>query len=175
MASHQTLPERSRDWNGWLPHDVADRVDRPGDVVDQRDADQPGPEERGQRAPPRPGEQAAEQGGEQQRAARRTSGNIREIRARCRGPRAGRGRTWPARSARRRTASPCGRSSRPLVSAQVAVAVPPRGVRVALAVAERVVLAVVGDPADQRALDGERPGDGQGDPQRPVGLERRRG
>ena len=42
------------------PIDVADRVDRPGHVVQQADADEAGPEERGHRALPRPGEQAAE-------------------------------------------------------------------------------------------------------------------
>ena len=51
------------------------------------------------------------------------------------------------------------------------VAVAPRAVRVALAVAERVVLAVVGDPADDRSLDGQRPGNGQRDPQRALRLE----
>ncbi len=44
--------------------------------------------------------------------------------------------------------------------------------RVAVAVGELVVLAVVGDPADHRALDGQRAGDGQRDLHRPVGLER---
>jgi hypothetical protein len=43
-------------------------------------------------------------------------------------------------------------------------------VRVALAVAERVVPAVVGDPPDDRALDGERARDGERDLERPLGL-----
>ena len=60
---------------------------------------------------------------------------------------------------------------RPLVSGR-RVAEPPGRVRVALAVGERVVLAVIGDPADDRALDGQRAGDRERDPQRPVRLER---
>ena len=49
---------------------VADRVDRPRDVVQQRNPHQARPEERGERAPPRPGQQAAEQRGHQQRGHR---------------------------------------------------------------------------------------------------------
>jgi len=50
-----------------------------------------------------------------------------------------------------------------------------RAVRVALLVGVRVVLAVVGDPVDDRALDGHRPGGGEevldrlGGPERAVG------
>ena len=51
------------------------------------------------------------------------------------------------------------------------LAVAPRRVRVAVAVGELVVLAVVGDPADDRALDREAAGDGQRDLDPAVGLE----
>src|SRR5215475_13120503 len=46
---------------------VADRVDRPGDVVQQRDPDQAGPEEGGERALPGHPPEAADQRREQQR------------------------------------------------------------------------------------------------------------
>ena len=46
-----------------------------------------------------------------------------------------------------------------------------RAVGVALLVRERVVLAVVGDPLDHRALDGRRAEDGPHRAQRPAGLE----
>src|SRR5580658_3113974 len=72
------LPERRdgqpRDVARPVPHlellateGVADGVDRPGDVVQQRDPDQAGPEEGGHRAPPGQSPQSADQGGEQQR------------------------------------------------------------------------------------------------------------
>ena len=48
----------------------------------------------------------------------------------------------------------------------------PRRVRVALLVGERVVAAVVGDPAHDAALEGEAAGDGQRDLHRAGGLER---
>ena len=83
----------------------------------RRDPHQRAPEERGHRALPRHRDQAADDG--RQRAARPTT-NQRELRARsgrCRGPSAGRARTCAARSARCRTASPCARSKRPLISA----------------------------------------------------------
>ena len=48
----------------------------------------------------------------------------------------------------------------------------PRRVRVALLVGERVVAAVVGDPADDAALEREAAGDGERDPQRARRLER---
>jgi hypothetical protein len=45
-------------------------------------------------------------------------------------------------------------------------------VRIAFAVGEGVVAAVIGDPLDQRTLDGERTGHGEGHPGPGVGLER---
>jgi hypothetical protein len=45
-------------------------------------------------------------------------------------------------------------------------------VRVALFVGECVVAAVVGDPGDDRALEGQAAHHGQRDPQRSDGLER---
>src|SRR5258706_6220215 len=49
-----------------LTEGVADRVDRPGDVMQERDPDQAGPEERDHGALPRHRPQPADQGGEQQ-------------------------------------------------------------------------------------------------------------
>jgi len=51
-------------------------------------------------------------------------------------------------------------------------AVAPRGVRVTLAVGVGVVTSMVGDPLDDCAFQGQRPGHGQGDPQPTYGLER---
>src|SRR5206468_9132312 len=52
------------------------------------------------------------------------------------------------------------------------VAVAPRGVWVTLLVAERMVAAVVGNPADDGTLDREAAGDGERDPHRSRRLER---
>ena len=49
---------------------------------------------------------------------------------------------------------------------------PPRRMRIAVAIAECVVAAVVGDPADHRSFDRHRAGDRQRHAQGPVGLER---
>ena len=60
----------------------------------------------------------------------------------------------------------------PLHRPRKRLAVAPRRVRVAFLVAEGVVPAVVGHPPDHRPLDGGRPGDGERDAHRPLGLER---
>ena len=117
IASHQTLPDLSRDLNGPLADGVADRVDRPGDVVQQRDADQRAPEERGERALPATSTRARRR--RRAAAARRATshGNSRETRTMSRSLSRS-GRVLPLRrSARCRTASRCGRSSRPFISA----------------------------------------------------------
>ena len=57
-------------------------------------------------------------------------------------------------------------------AAQAAAVADVRAVRVALLVGVGVVLAVVGDPADHRPLDGHRAEDGEQVLERPVGLER---
>src|SRR5690606_2966770 len=58
------VPRLVADLELLLAEDVADRVDRPGDVVEQADAYERAPEERGQRALPGPGDQAADDGGQ---------------------------------------------------------------------------------------------------------------
>ena len=78
--------------NGRSPMRVADRVDRPGDVVQQADADEAAPEERGQRALPRHRPQAAERRRAGSSERRRARGR-RARSGRCRRPSAGRGRT----------------------------------------------------------------------------------
>ena len=60
IASGQKLVALPRAVNGRAPDHVADRVDRPGDEVQQRDADQPGPEQCGDRTPPRHADQSAQ-------------------------------------------------------------------------------------------------------------------
>ena len=69
-ASGQTLREWSRAANGASPImwqiELIDHVTWCSSATRTR----PGPEERGERAPPRPGQQAAEQGGHQQRGHR---------------------------------------------------------------------------------------------------------
>ena len=94
-ASH-TLPDLSRTSNGALAERVADRVDRPGDVVQQGDADQAGPEERGHRALPRPRPQPADHGREPQATRTRSSRERPSTVSRCRGPRAGPGLNFAA-------------------------------------------------------------------------------
>ena len=155
IASGQKLAARSRRRTALADH-VADRVDRPGDVVQQRDADQPGPEERGQRAPPGPGDQAAEQ----RRAA--TSVITRPQREQLVDPadvavgeQVG-GEPPLVGAGRGRTASPCGRARSPW-PARGDGAEQPRRVRVALPVGEGVVAAVVGHPVDDGALHGQLP------------------
>ena len=155
-----------------LADHVADRVDRPGDVVQQRDPHQRGPEERGQRAGPGPGDQAAEhrRAASSETATRAgTAGRPARCPGRPAGPGANRSRLVCSRS----NSQPDVRVARsPWPAPPVDVAVAPRRVRVALAVAEGVVAAVVGHPADDRALDRHRAGDRQRDAQPPVGLER---
>ena len=95
-----------------LAERVADRVDRPGHVVQQGDAHQRAPEERGHRALPRPRDQAAERRPAQQRD-RDPHRELASRSGRCRGPSAGRGVLRCGWSARRRTATPCGRRAGP--------------------------------------------------------------
>ena len=86
--------------------EVADRVDRPRDVVEQEDPDQAAPEQRLQPGAERAAPEPAGGEREQQRAARpraRTSARRRP----CRGRRAGPSRTSSTRRGRR-----CGRASR---------------------------------------------------------------
>ena len=110
--------------------------------------------------------------GRQPAARPRATAGTAGRRGGCRGRASGRACTSRGWCARRRTSSRCARSQKPLISAGIDLAVAPRRVRIALAVAERVVAAVVGHPADHRPLDRQRAGDRQRDPQRPVGLER---
>ena len=74
---------------------VADRVDRPGDVVQQHDPHQAGPEERGERAPPGPGRQPTETPA--QTAPTTVQSGNRDRRSRYRGRRADLGRTAQVR------------------------------------------------------------------------------
>ena len=155
---------------GPVADDVADRVDRPGDVVQHRDADEAGPEERGERAPPGHGDQAPEQ----RRAEQAHHGPQRELPGDAAdvaigeqvGSEAGDVGPVPVEGPSHvRVPEPArhrGRSG----------AEQPRGVRVALLVGEGVVAAVIGDPGEDVALQGEAPGDRQGVAQAAVGLER---
>ena len=65
--SHQTLVDVVVGREATAAVEVADRVDRPGDVVDEEDPHEPAPEQPGERAGERPGEQPAERGGEPER------------------------------------------------------------------------------------------------------------
>ena len=63
MASGQKFVERSRTVHGRVP--IMWQIELTDQVTwcSTADADQPGPEERGERAPPGPAEQSAERGG----------------------------------------------------------------------------------------------------------------
>ena len=160
----------SRVSNGRSPYHVADRVDGPGHVVQQADAHQPGPEERGQRALPGPGDQAADQRRHQQEASTSSGEQLVDPADVLVGDQVGR---EPVPVGQLTVEQPADvREEQALGQAQKPVAVAPRRVRVALLVGVRVVPAVVGDPLDDGALDGERAGHRQRDPQRALGLER---
>ena len=136
-----------------LAEEVADRVDRPGHVVLDEDADEAAPDEAGERALPAHGQQAAEHRRDQQRRASTISGNLR---LRMRMPRS----STRSLAYLRARASPCVRQSHAGVRvpeaaqrAHHAVAVTDvRRVRIALDVGVRVVLAMVGDPVDDGPL-----------------------
>ena len=125
------------------------------------------PEEAGHRARPRPGDQPAEHGGQQEAhrhpdpegpADRRSVGEQIGDEAAlvvCRG----------------RRATPCARAGSRAPPRQRG-AVQPGRMRVALAVGEGVVTAVVGHPVQHVALHGEGPGDRHGHPQPRPRLER---
>ena len=152
--------------------EVAHRVDRPGDVVEHEDAHEAAPHQAGERALERAGEEVAEAGREQQAdehdaeeaaADEAHAAVLDEVAGVLRALRAAVGVEQPAHV----------RVPEPVQRAQEAVAVADvRGVRVALLVGVGVVLAVVGDPRDDRALDRHRPERGEHVLDRLVGLER---
>src|SRR6201996_8700621 len=149
---------------------VADRVDRPGDVVQQRDPDQAGPEERGQRAVPGQPPQAADQGGQQQRGGdQRREQLVHDPQLAVR--QQGRDELLLRRLVRCEQPDHVG-VHQALGQCLGVVAVTPRGVRVAFPVAVLVVPPVVGDPVEHRALNGHGPAYRQRDPQAGPGLER---
>src|ERR1700759_3198924 len=149
---------------------VADRVDRPGDVVQQRDPDQAGPEEGGQRALPGHPPQAADKRREQQRDRDepREPGIYRldpPVGEQVGGELLLRGLVRVEEPADMRVEQALGQRLR-------VIAVPPRGVRVALLVAVLVVPAVVRHPGDDGPLDAQAARDRQSDPRAGFGLER---
>src|SRR5580700_82596 len=129
---------------------VADGVDRPGDVVQQRDADQAGPEEGGQRAvnghPPQPADQRREQQRDRDERGKQL----------VHPPNPGVGEQVGGELLLRglvRVEQPADvRVHQPLGQRLPVVPVPPRRVRVALPVAVFVVPAVVGHPGNDRSL-----------------------
>ena len=146
---------------GPLADHVADRVDRPGDVVQQADPDQRGPEEGGQRAGPGPAEQAAEH----RRAEHREGHPERELPIDPDQVRIGQqvrrvlvlvGLLGVEQPAHVREPEALGQAGQRLTE-------PPGRVRVTVPVGEGVVPAVVGHPADHRALDRQRAGDRERD------------
>src|SRR5580692_8293983 len=152
-----------------LAEGVADGVDRPGDVVQEGDPDQAGPEECGDRALPGHRPQSADQGRREQRGGDQPGeppGDSRHV---------GVGEPVRAELLLRRDVAveqPAdvgegeALGQRPDVVPEA-----PRGVRVALLVAVLVVPAVIGDPGDHRALDGQRPGHCERDLEAADGLE----
>jgi hypothetical protein len=155
---------------GAIADHVADRVDRPGDVVQDRDAHESGPEQRGERTPPGHGDQAAEQrhcgqaGPGEQREQPTDRGNVavgQQIGDETGGigvvateQPAQMGMEEPARERGWRTAEQ------------------PRGVWIAFLVGEGVVAAVVRGPGNHVTLQGEAAGDRETVAQAAVGLER---
>ena len=143
--------------------DVAHRVDGEGDVVQQGDPDQAAPEERGQGAPPRPRPQPADEGRDQASTRATQSGNDPRhpaddpVGQQLGGVAALRGLLPVEEPAEMGVEEALGQGPG-------AVAVAPGRMRVAVAVGEAVVLAVVGHPLDDRTLDGHAAGDGQRSP-----------
>ena len=143
---------------------VAQRVDAPGDVLQQGDADQSGPQQGGQCGVPAAADRPAQgerhperhdaQGGE--RCRDRPHGRVGH---QVRGIARGRGRViaqQPANMRMGETAELPGQAG----------SVPVRRMRVTRPVGKGVMTAVDGDPADDLALEAHRPRDSQRDPQR---------
>ena len=112
IASHQTLPARSRVANGRSPRawqiELIDQVT----WCSSADPHERGPEERGQRALPGPGSAGRRAAPAASSETATRAGRPRRP-GRCRGPRAGRARSAAGWSARRRTASRCARRTGP--------------------------------------------------------------
>ena len=153
-----------------LADEVADAVDRPRDVVQEEDAHEAGPQEHLATRRPACRSRRSRRARRDQRASRATSQpNMRLIR---RMPRSSsRSGAYRARRAR-----PCSVNSQPTWAChrplQAGAVADVRAVRVALLVGVGVVLAVVGDPVDDAALDGHRAEDGERVLDRLGGLER---
>ena len=155
---------------GPVADDVADRVDRPGHVVQQRDPDEAGPEERRPGARPALRDEAADDGRQGEAEERPedeqpAGGDQAAVLQQVGGVPLGVG--LPAVEQPAQVGVEHALDQRAGV-----VAVAPRRVRVALAVGEGVVPAVVGDPLDDGALDRHAADRGQRQPQRPDRLER---
>src|ERR1700710_2904807 len=154
-----------------VAEDVAERVDAVGEVVEDEDADEPAPERAGGGGEEGAADDPAEEEGEQQAANRPPDEG---------GVDAADDRVLEQVRGEALLVAALGVDEEPahvgvveaLEGAAPAVAVVDVGaVRVALDVGEGVVLAVVGDPGDDRALDRDRAGDRQQAVQPGLGLE----
>ncbi len=153
------------------PEEVADRVDRPGHVVEQEHPDEAAPQERGERA----AEAAADDPPERERdreGQRDPQG--KQLVDHAQGVvlhQVGRESLTIGR-ADGLEQPPHVRMPQALHAAPEARAAQVGGVWIAVLVGERVVLAVVGHPPDHRTLDRHRAEHGDDRPERRRGLER---
>ena len=143
---------------------MAQRVDAPGDVLQQGDADQSGPQQGGQRGVPATADGPAQ--GERQPERQDAPG--RERRRDLPQGRVGRqvggiALDWSGVVAQQPAHVRVGQTAK--LPGQ-AGSVPVRRMRVARPVGERMMTPVDRDPADDVALEAHRPRDGQRDPQR---------
>src|ERR1700733_8222209 len=164
------VPRLVPDLELFLAERVADRVDRPGHVVQERDADQAGPEERDDCSLPGPRPQAADQGGGRQGRPTHPGeppGVFDDVVV---------GEPVRAELLLRGAVGveqPADVSEAQTLGQRLPVgAVPPGRVRVAFLVAVLVMPAVIGDPGEQRSIDGQGAGDRERDLEAAGGLER---
>src|SRR5689334_3009854 len=153
----------------FLAERVADRVDRPGDVMQERDSHQGRPEERSHRALPRHGPQSADECRREKGDGDQPGeppGDPQDVRVRepVRAELFLRGDVAVEQPADMR-------EGEALAQRLPVVTEAPWRVRVAFFVAVLVVPAVIGDPGDNRPLDGQAPGDRQRDLEAAYRLE----
>ena len=138
--------------------------------MQQRDADQPGPEERRQGALPRPGNQSGDDRGQRHRQRRDHREQLVDELDVAVGQQVGSEPRPVGKVAEEQPTHVC--VEQPLGETDERLAESPGRVRVTLAVGERVVPAVVGDPLGRRALQGGAARETERDAQAPLGLER---
>ena len=159
------ISARLRDWSVGLEvavaEDVAERVDAVGEVVEDEDADEAAPEQAGEAAKSGAADHPAEEEGKQQAADRPVDeGAVDPADDRVL-EQVGREALLVAALGVDEEPAHVGVEEAAQGAAPAVAVVDVGAVRVALLVGEGVVLAVVGDPGDDRALDRRRAEDRQ--------------